>query len=229
MNQFNGPLNIEQLAEGMNLAKKNASRLHDDAKLLLEAGRYASAMSLAILAIEEAGKLSILRRMVSEKAPEQLKGLWKEYRSHTKKNAAWTLLEHIKLDGRTKLQDLAHLFDSDSDHPYILDQIKQLAFYTDCLGQGNWTYPEDVITEHLVRSIMLVARAQSGDRQTTSRELELWELHVGDATRFATQREGNEAIAAWYGAMQAEGLFEPGPNRMQEFITEGINVVRDHR
>ena len=45
----------------MNAARRNARRLAEDAKLLLEAGRYPTATALAVLSIEESGKMSILR------------------------------------------------------------------------------------------------------------------------------------------------------------------------
>jgi AbiV family abortive infection protein len=45
----------------MNAAIANAQRLAEDAQLLLDAERFPSAASLAILALEEAGKVIILR------------------------------------------------------------------------------------------------------------------------------------------------------------------------
>ena len=59
--QYKGKLDPEQIAQGMNAARRNAQRLADDAKLLLSAKRYPTAASLAILSIEESGKVSILR------------------------------------------------------------------------------------------------------------------------------------------------------------------------
>ncbi len=132
LEQYSGALSREQIAQGMNLAKKNAWRLYEDADVLFQAGRLPSAMSLAILSIEESGKVNILRRMSTETTPEAHKALWKEYRSHTKKNLMWTLLSCVRRDGATKLQDFAPLFDESSDHPFLLDQLKQLAFYSDC-------------------------------------------------------------------------------------------------
>ena len=39
------------------------------------------------------------------------------------------------------------LVSGDSDHPYVLDQLKQIAFYTDCLGDAHWSIPDEVIDE----------------------------------------------------------------------------------
>ena len=79
-------------AEGIALARKNAAGLIADAELLLENERLPSAAALAILAIEELGKVQIIKRIVlhSDDA-KQLKEAWKEYRSHRAKNVMWIL------------------------------------------------------------------------------------------------------------------------------------------
>jgi hypothetical protein len=60
LDQYKGRLTAAQLAEGMNAATENARHLVRDAVMLLEAGRFPTAASLAALAIEEAGKPAIL-------------------------------------------------------------------------------------------------------------------------------------------------------------------------
>jgi AbiV family abortive infection protein len=52
----------------MNAATKNAGRLAKDAANLLESGSFATAASIAILSIEEAGKVSILRTLALAKS-----------------------------------------------------------------------------------------------------------------------------------------------------------------
>lgn len=42
MDQYRGELSIKEAVEGMNAARRNAKRLAEDARLLLEAGRYAN-------------------------------------------------------------------------------------------------------------------------------------------------------------------------------------------
>jgi hypothetical protein len=49
---YKGTLTPQQIADGINAANKNANRLTSDAKFLLDAGRYPSATSLAILSLE---------------------------------------------------------------------------------------------------------------------------------------------------------------------------------
>src|SRR5882672_9456339 len=130
--QYKGRLSAAEATQGINCAQKNALRLVEDAELLLGHKRYPSALALAILAIEEAGKVSILRAVVLARSDDEAKADWKEYRSHTSKNRLWPILEY-GLKGARKLDDFAALVAGDTEHPLILDQLKQLAFYTDCL------------------------------------------------------------------------------------------------
>jgi len=86
LNSYKGRLDYAQIADGINAARRNALRLLEDAQILLRAERYATAASLAILSIEESGKQHILRGLALATADEELLGLWRDYRSHTKKN-----------------------------------------------------------------------------------------------------------------------------------------------
>ncbi len=51
LSQYAGSLDAAQIAQGINAARRNARRLAEDAKLLLETARYPSATALAILSI----------------------------------------------------------------------------------------------------------------------------------------------------------------------------------
>lgn len=225
LDQYTGKLTLEQIAEGMNLAKRNARRLYEDAKTLFDAGRYPTALSLAILSIEEAGKAPILRRMTTETSSDQVKALWKEYRSHTRKNVAWTVLQHVNWGGVTKLEELRPMYDETSNHPFLLDQFKQLGFYTDCLGKAHWAVPVEVIEKELVERLLMVARVHSGVTEVTARELQLWQQHVGDTRQYADFLVAKKALANWYEAMQAEGLYPEGPNEMKAFVEQGIQLT----
>ena len=76
--QYRDALSLEQIAEGMNRALANASRLADDAQALFDQRRIPSAIALSILSIEESGKVSILRQI---SLADDLKEL--HIRSHT--------------------------------------------------------------------------------------------------------------------------------------------------
>ena len=217
---YRGKLSAAEIAMGMTVAGRNARRLADDAAILLAASRFPTAASLASLAIEEAGKASILRALALARNDAEIKDEWKAYRSHTSKSTTW-LLPALAASGARKLDDLRLLFDQDSDHPFLLDQLKQLGLYTDCLGSGHWAVPTEAIDEGLARMLVNVADIMSKDKDITEEEIELWIEHVGPVWK----KEGawmKKALANWYAAMQAAGLAPEGENMMEQFIRRGI-------
>lgn len=218
---YRGPLTIEQVAAGMNVATANARRLAQDARLLLDNKRWPTAASVATLSIEESGKVVILRRFLTANEDE-IKKLWKEYRTHTKKNINWILPELVA-KGARRLEDFRPIVDSASDHPDILDATKQIGFYTDCLGKTHWSLPIEVVDEALAKSIVTAAEVLSPERNISVRELELWVEHVGPVWNKKLDWM-KQALVNWYGAMQAEGLAPAGPNKMQAFVKEGLTT-----
>lgn len=220
LEQFKGRLTPAQVAAGINAAIRNAKRLYEDALILLSEKRYPSAASLAILSIEESGKASILRELALAKDDKAVISGWQAYRSHTKKNATW-LLPQLAAQGARRLDDFLPLFDNDSEHPFLLDQIKQISFYTDCLGKAHWSVPTEVIDEPLSKMLVEIARIFTKDRETTIKEMELWVKHLGPVwmTNTAWMKK---ALTNWYGKMQQLGLASEGKNAMEEFIRRGL-------
>lgn len=220
LNAYRGPLSAEEIAAGMNAANANALRLVEDAKILLAAGRIPTAASLAALSIEESGKTSILRQLATATSKDEIASAWKGYRSHTRKNVQWQL-PALALAGARRLEEFRPLFDENSDHPYVLDQVKQLGFYTDCLGNRNWSIPTNVVEERLARALVQIAALFVGKREITVKEIELWIEHVGTAPKDDLPAMKN-ALASWYAAMQKSGLRSEGINEMERFINDGV-------
>jgi AbiV family abortive infection protein len=186
---YEGGLSAEEVAAGMSAAARNARRLYEDAKVLAAASRFASACALAILAIEEAGKLKILRRIATATSEKDLKKRWRDYRNHRAKNAIWLMAKFFDDRART-LNDLKPLFDPKSDHPEVLDRIKQLALYTDCFAKGKWTEPETFIEEQFCRKVLATARSLLPKREVAVREIELWIEHIGPTEGTGDMIEG---------------------------------------
>jgi AbiV family abortive infection protein len=220
LDAYLGGLSAAQTAAGMNAAAKNARRLAEDAATLLALGRFPTAASLAILAIEEGGKTSILRELALATSHVEIAKAWKDYRSHTRKNVLW-LLPQLVIQGARKLADLRPLFDETSDHPFILDQVKQLGFYTDCLGRARWAVPTDM-DENLAKALVQTAQMfASSDREYTEREIELWIEHIGPVWK-RSRALMEQGLINWYAAMQGAGLAPEGPNGMEQFIRHGL-------
>lgn len=219
LNQYSGSLSAKQVTYGMNAALRNARRLLADAEMLLQAGRYPSAASLAALSIEESGKAAILRSMALAQDNQEMVKTWKSYRSHAQKNVAW-ILPQLVLQGARRLEDFRPLFESDAEHPYLLDQIKQLGFYTDCLGEAHWSEPDAVVDQELAQQLVQVAELLSRGREISVREIELWIKHIKPVWR-GSMEWMKTAVANWYAEMQREGLVPPGKNAMEEFLWQG--------
>lgn len=165
-------------------------------------------------------KVSILRQLSTASTAEEIKASWRNYRSHTSKNAQW-LLPELAINGARKLEDLRPLFDEDAEHPFILDHLKQLDFYTDCLGNKNWSIPSVAVNEELAKSLVQTAKLLTGKSNITAKEIELWIEHIGQASK-SDFNAMKEALISWYAAMQDAGLKEGGSNSMKNFIENGV-------
>jgi AbiV family abortive infection protein len=199
--QYRGELSAQQIADGMNAAARNAKRLFDDATTLFEAKRFPTSCSLAVLSIEESGKPSLLRAIAAVSNENTLKAWWKDYRDHQVKNIAWIITE-LAAKGAQTLDDLAPIYDKGSDHPAILDVVKQLGFYTDCYGSAHWSEPDDVIDENLAKTLLFTAKVLLPKHEYQVREIELWIEYVVHRGPLAMRR----AAMNFYKAMEREGL-----------------------
>ena len=224
LNQYSNSLTEAQIAAGMNAAVRNAARLLDDANILLQASRFPSAAALAILSIEESGKVSILREMALTKNADEAAKTWKRYRSHTQKNVAW-LLPQLVASGARRLDEFRALFDTESGHPHLLDQVKQIAFYTDCLGQANWSEPSAVIDEGLARQLLTIAGVFSRKPEVTVQEIELWVKHLKPAWPGPADWM-KKALLNWRAAMKQAGLAS-GDAGWEEFLQSSGVPGRD--
>ena len=178
--QYKGQINPAQAAEGIKVAIQNARDLLVTAELLLENGHWSHACSFAILSIEESGKPPIIRELLLARNGEDLKEGWRKYRSHTSKNAMWIFSELVS-KGARQLEDFRPLFDDESDHPSLLDSIKQLGFYSGAYGNCNWAMPFEIIDQNLAKQVVLTAKMLSQAEpgvMSTKAELEIWVKHL---------------------------------------------------
>ncbi len=217
MKQYRGKLSSKQAADGMNAALRNARRLLEDSKLLFEAKRYASAASLAILSVEESGKSPILRSLARNEDEAALKLKWSQFRNHRAKNIMWQLPQ-LARNGRRTFAELASLFDPKSDHSKVLDEVKQVGFYTDCLGENvNWSEPTEIITEELARGLIETAEIMGGDKeQVSEREIELWVEHMGTNL----ESSNTDDLRKFYKALVKEGLAKVTMEQVEKFLGE---------
>jgi AbiV family abortive infection protein len=214
LNQYAGHLTAAAVAKGISAAQENARRLLDDARLLLVAGRLPSAAALAILSMEERGKTILLKRLALVSDPADLKNTWREYRSHRAKNAGWIIPQLVNEGVRT-MHGMAKALDQNAEHAGLLDALKQISLYSDCLGKAHWSIPTEVIDESLVQSLVASAELMWGGRSVTVREIELWSEIVGP---HYNRSRMSEAVVQWQHAMVAEGLSDTLPETLEAFM-----------
>jgi AbiV family abortive infection protein len=204
--------------------EETLNRLSEDAQLLLNANRIASALALAVLSIEETGKASILRGLGMASSEGELKDHWKNYRSHKSKNVLWATFDYLK-KGARKLEDFAPLFDPSEKHGQILDELKQLAFYTDCPKRGKWNEPDGIIDKELAASIVAISNAFVGTEPTSNEELEIYYRHMIPALKKDVKTIQDAYLNA-YSEMQKKGIKPNGADEAKALI-EGTILPLD--
>jgi hypothetical protein len=119
--------------------------------------------------------------------------------------------------GARALDDFLSMFDSGSDHPQILDQLKQIATYTDCLGNAHWSEPSKVIDRDLAEMLVKTAEMFLVSKETSVIEIELWRKHIGPV-KSTNPGWVKKAFQNWYAEMQERGLAPQGENEAEQFI-----------
>ncbi len=218
--QYTGPLTVEQAAESITKARANAQSLLADAELLLEHQRWARATALAILSIEEAGKVALIRELLLARDEAELREGWRAYRSHSKKNVLW-ILPDLAAKGARSFEDLSLVGDPTSDHPQVLESLKQAAFYSDVYGKGRCSSPTTDIPEDFARTIVSMAGllARTGEGLTSAAELALWVRHMGPVWH-RSNWEMSQALAACYQEAEETGMLQSGSSasEMTKFL-----------
>jgi len=216
LNQYKGPLDSKQISNGINAANDNAKRLLSDAELLRDNGRFASAIALTVLSIEESGKESVLRNLALSETDESIAASWKFYRSHKIKNAHW-LIPPLIVMGVKGLDLSKRIYEANSAHRDYLDNLKQISLYTDCLDDAKWSSPTIEIREDLCKSIIRIAQLLLGARKISIEDIDIWIEHMRPVIG-ASEGEKKVAISGWYRALCRKGLIEDNEDRMEKFI-----------
>ncbi len=216
LSQYRGTLSAAQIAEGMNAAIRNARRLADDAQVLFDLQRYPSAASIAVLSIEESGKVSVLRHLAMVRDSKSRHEVWKDYQNHRSKNVMWILPELVAAGARD-LGSLKLAAQPEAEHTALLNSVKQLGFYSDCLGNAHWSEPEKIIDRRLAQTLVKIADLFATKKPVTTEEMELWIAHLAPVCG-APLEVMKEALINWYRAMNDAGLRREDDTLVKEFV-----------
>jgi AbiV family abortive infection protein len=220
--QYWGALTPEKVAEGVNAAFRNAQELYEEAEILFNLGRFARATSLAVLSVEEVGKVFLLPLLLTATNKQELRLIWKGYRNHKHKN------NHVHLQmTKGALQPLtrhsvapAASIEKWSDG---LDDIKQLGFYTDCTTTKDWGIPSDAIKEAGAAQVMKIAansltNYRGLDSFGSVPFLEIWSKHMIGMIDM-TEDQKHAAFIAVFDEAEKSVLIESGSrDAMEAFL-----------
>jgi len=215
--QFTQKISIKLAVEVTNGAIENATSLYNDAKLLYDNEKYARAISLAILSIEESGKPSIIRHILLEDDPKEISKLWKSYRRHQDKNSMWIVPELI-FKGAKKLEDMKKVVNENSTHFQLLDNLKQLCFYSDVFSKGKMSIPSKVANKDIALSILEIAKLNINNTFNTEETLEIWIKHLKPVWKQDMDKM-KQALVNCYSELEEKKLIEKGStSKMSDFL-----------
>jgi hypothetical protein len=117
------------------------------------------------------------------------------------------------------------MFDEKADHTTLLNNLKQLGFYLDCLGRANWSLPTEVVDLELAEQIVSIARLMAQPSTHSAREIELWRHCLGPVWKKG-MASAKQALIDWQRAVYSEGLSETQADEMAKFVF-GTQSVRD--
>ena len=205
-NKYHGKLSAADITTGMNIAEQNAFRLLEDATILLNSKRYPTACSLAVLALEELGKVIILRFISIAPSDFTRVAFWKMYhRSHISKNSI-LFMQRLAIERARKNEDLEPVYDDANECSIALDQAKQLGFYSDCLGKSRWGVPWEKGDEKSAKGIVEFAQGLIKNVKHTEKEIELFIEHLGPWVK-SRNYSNVQALENWFSALENAGIF----------------------
>ena len=115
------------------------------------------------------------------------------------------------------MESLRLATDPSSRHTALLDKVKQLGFYTDCLGNVNWSEPDKVIEEKLANKLVSIADLFAKSNAVTIKEIELWQEFMKPVYG-APLEQMKAALLQWYAAMEENGLWENDGISVNAFV-----------
>lgn len=152
---YTGSLTLEQIADGITVALKNADELLEEAQILYDNGRYARATALIVLAEEEMGKhLLILDSIKCRNDAKCWKRFWSEFRSHHKKFTNALALGYLYA-----ACDLDEIINEANLLSCEANLTKQLALYVDFNGTYFWI-PSKLFNKMFVEKILKITKRE---------------------------------------------------------------------
>lgn len=196
-----GPIDVEEIADGLLAVAYNAEKLAADARRLFSVRRYSSALFLGVASLEESGKayLLVITNAVQNTGIEvEWKEFWKNFRSHEAKQAMGSFLD-LAFHGEdaAPLASLTFLFQQ-------LHLLRSRAIYVDYV-EGEWTLPKDTSPDwarEVVEAAQTVAAGLRAEFHPRRRHLVIEDLKQSQVPLTAEQLSPEtESLLRGLGAM----------------------------
>ena len=140
-------LSLDQLIEGRQKPLKNASDLIEEAEILLNSHRWARAVFLACIAIEELGKYLIIMGAIGRVLTGNMdwKKFWKRFRSHEEKTGNIMVFDAM-IGPFVSAEDTLASVRRAKRHTSDQEKEKLNSLYVDCTAEG-FVLPMDHVNE----------------------------------------------------------------------------------
>ncbi len=218
--RYDGPLNAVQVAEGIAEVKANVGQMVSAAAALATARIYSLSCAYSLMAVEEAQKVSVLRNLLLSDDPDEIKSLWKDFRTHTRKHLhfAIAIASQALVHGEIPPDDAAiEKKIAECPDPQTLEELKQGLIYCDCVkdyaGLPSWSNPASIGdwgAPHAERLLASAREALDHIHLTAPEELAIWKKHVAP-NRFKPIKELLECVDRSVTELNALG-FHSGSN-----------------
>lgn len=223
ISEHRGSLTPAQAAAGMNHLKENSFRLLADAVLMYVSGRYPTAVTLSILAMEETGKRSILQEIVAARNSTARKRLWAQWRTHSPKLTAALqhLMAHHILNVDNRATYAAMTSAISTTIPRDIISKKEAATYVHCLPRIVWSTPNESVTKDAATEMLAAALGICSSATVTETEVRLWAQYVVPfrGTSFTKLRS---AYTTYVKALEDAGVLKPGSTSLIEDVFDRI-------
>ena len=187
--RYTGELSQDRVDAGIEALTANAARLSRDAKILLHARRYASASTLAAMALAEIARVSALLALPEASDGAETRRAWRHFRDGAL-DFPWSMC----CTGKPAL--------SDAETNAMISFIRSVGEQVECIGDGAWVEPEKVIGRPLATELVEMAellRTNPIDREP----LRIWMQVVDSCPEDAADEE---VLQRFRGALEREGL-----------------------
>ena len=144
-----GYLSPEEIQEGIYCCIQNVGDILEDCNLLLGKGRSARALALSISALEELGKISVLRSInrLPKNKPKLRSIQWKKYYKHQEKSSLG-LFNTVPDEYRMSVDHIVFSALFVKKQAFPIEDLRQMALYTSYSKKRKvWLSPREIERE----------------------------------------------------------------------------------